>query len=224
MSTPEALIKANPLLPAEDFNELRKKGFKHIEEMGSAVWTDYNNSDPGITMLDAISYAITDLAYRTGFDIKDLLAPKQLTPETWKEIFYTAREIFHNTALTINDYRKLIIDIEGVRNAWVEPSKDYEVPLWMNYNHYEEHVDLDCDCNEKPVKICRGRLQLDPVTQEQFDGDKAGLIARMTEKLRKIESEINEYENQILTLNEKFNEETTSDDEKEAIRKLIEKI
>jgi hypothetical protein len=120
-----SLIKSNPLLPAEDYVALRKQGFKYIEQTGSAIWTDYNNSDPGITILEALCYAITDLAYRTGFEIKDLLAPEKLTNDTWKEIFYTAKQILHNTALTINDYRKLIIDIKGVRNAWIEKSKDY---------------------------------------------------------------------------------------------------
>ena len=64
-----SLIKANPLLHAEDFAWLRKQGIKHIEETGSSIWTDYNTSDPGITMLEAVCYAITDLAYRTGFEV-----------------------------------------------------------------------------------------------------------------------------------------------------------
>ena len=172
MSTADALIKANPLLPAEDFNELRKKGFKHIEKMGSTVWTDYNNSDPGITILDAVSYAITDLGYRTGFEIKDLLAPQELGPETWEQVFYTAREILHNCALTINDYRMLIIDIEGVRNAWLEPSKDYEVPLWMNYNNFERNEKNDCSCEDEECTICYGKLQLDALTPAQFEENK----------------------------------------------------
>src|SRR5687768_16756245 len=114
MKDPITLDKSNPLLPAEDYAALRKQGFKHIEKTGSERWTEYNNSDPGITILEAVSYAITDLAYRTGFDMKDLLAPEQLTPDTWKQIFYTARQILHNSPLTLNDYRKIIIDVKGV--------------------------------------------------------------------------------------------------------------
>jgi len=79
MADPISLIKANPLLPAEDYVALRKQGFKLIEKLGSDVWTDYNNSDPGITILEAVCYAITDLAYRTGFDVKDILTPEHLT-------------------------------------------------------------------------------------------------------------------------------------------------
>ena len=94
-----SLIKANPLLPAEDYVALRKQGFKKIENLGSDIWTNYNNSDPGITILEAVCYAITDLAYRTDFEIKDLLAPEKLSADTWKQIFYTAKQILHNTPL-----------------------------------------------------------------------------------------------------------------------------
>ncbi len=197
MSTPEALIKANPLLPAEDYDGLRKKGFKDIEKMGNAIWTDYNNSDPGITMLEAVSYAITDLAYRTGFEVQDILAPKQLSPEVWNEIFYTARKIFHNGALTINDYRKLIIDIEGVRNAWVAPSKDYEVPLWINYNHHHPTAKDDCSCDDGYDRICKGKLQLNQATDNLVDDDKEETIHAIEKKIDDINSLIRRLHEEI---------------------------
>jgi len=173
-----SLVKANHLLPAEDFVALRKQGFKYIEETGSDIWTDYNNSDPGITILDAVCYAITDLAYRTGFEIKDLLAPEKLTDDTWKQIFYTAKQILHNCALTINDYRKLIIDIEGVRNAWIEMSKDYEVPVWVDYNYPDKRKDLDCSCEDAEEKICYGKLGLSSIDSTTY---KEGFQAKLNE-------------------------------------------
>jgi hypothetical protein len=155
-----SLVKANPLLPAEDYEGLRKQGLKNIEKLGSAIWTEYNFSDPGITLLEAVCYAITDLAYRSGFAVKDLLAPEKLTEDTWKQIFYTARQILHNNPLTINDYRKIIIDVRGVRNAWIEPAKDYEVPVWIDYSFSEVRKEHDCCCEEPEEKTCYGKLQL----------------------------------------------------------------
>ncbi len=170
-----SLIKENPLLPAEDYAAMRKEGFRLIEKLGSDHWTDYNNSDPGITILEAVLYAITDLAYRTGFDIKDLLTPEQLTEDTWKQIFYTARQILHNSALTLTDYRKMIIDVKGVRNAWIEPSKEYEVPVWVDYNTYELNVHEDCHCEDKEEEACMGRLGIEAATPE-------GAAAFLTQK------------------------------------------
>jgi hypothetical protein len=154
------LIKANPLMPVEDFNFLKQAGIGHIEKLGSDIWTEYNTSDPGITILEAVSYAITDLAYRTGFEMKDLLTPAKLSDEMWKNIFYTARQILHNNPLTISDFRKKIIDIDGVRNAWLEISKDYEVPIYVDYQYVHTAEEKDCGCHDKPV--CKGKLSLSP--------------------------------------------------------------
>jgi len=176
------LSKANPLLPAEDYNALRKQGFQSIERLSSAIWTDYNNSDPGITILEALCYAITDLGYRTGFDIKDILAPENLTEETWQHIFYTARQILHNSPLTMDDYRKLIIDVKGVRNAWLEISHDYEVPIWVDYNAIEIHPVLDCNCSEVSERICTGRLSVNNVTEDQATKANAESVKVLTAK------------------------------------------
>ena len=119
----KALVKNPPLEPAEDFYRLRREGIGFIEQMGSARWTDYNTHDPGITTLEALCYAITDLAYRTGWDIKDILAPETASPDPLQpypnQAFFTAREILTVNPTTPDDLRRLLIDLEKVRNAWV---------------------------------------------------------------------------------------------------------
>jgi hypothetical protein len=118
---PVVLLKQPPLKPAEDFFRLRREGIGFIEQMGSQQWTDYNAHDPGITILDQLCYAITDLAYRLGWDIKDLLAtpsadPAQPYPH---QTFFTARNILTVNPVTPDDFRRLLIDLDRVRNAWV---------------------------------------------------------------------------------------------------------
>jgi hypothetical protein len=120
---PVSIAKKPVLNPAENYYELRREVIGYIEQMGSVQWTDYNTHDPGITILEALCYAITDLAYRTGRDIKDILAPA--TPPSDKkkpypdQAFYTAREILTVNPWTSDDFRRLLIDAEGVRNAWL---------------------------------------------------------------------------------------------------------
>jgi hypothetical protein len=189
MSETVSLIKDNPLLPAEDYAAMRKQGFKEIEKLGHAIWTDYNNSDPGITILEAVVYAITDLAYRTGFEVKDLLTPERLTDDTWKQVFYTARQILHNSALTITDYRKMMVDVKGVRNAWIEPSKDYEVPMWIDYNYFEKRKDEHCGCEDSALKTCYGRTALEAVTKEKFTAFKTAKLKEIKDTIEKIKKE-----------------------------------
>jgi hypothetical protein len=114
-------IQKHPKLnESTDYAILRQKGLQYIQELGSRLWTDYNIHDPGITLLELLCYAITDLGYRTSLDIKDLLAlPVTETPDPNQQAFYTAREILTTSPWTTRDYRKLLIDIVGVKNAWL---------------------------------------------------------------------------------------------------------
>jgi hypothetical protein len=91
--------------------------------MGSRKWTDYNVHDPGITILEAFCYAITDLAYRIGWNIEDILTPEAAASDPLQpypnQAFPTAREILTVNPVTPNDFRRLLIDLDGVRNAWI---------------------------------------------------------------------------------------------------------
>ncbi|NER86377.1 hypothetical protein [Moorena sp. SIO3A2] len=123
------ISNAPPEYPGMNFALLRQEGIKHIERLGGKLWTDYNTHDPGITILEQLCYAITDLSYRLDFEIKDLLAP---APGENRKQFFTAREILTVNPLTINDYRKLLIDIDGVKNAWVKPIKNSQPPIYYD--------------------------------------------------------------------------------------------
>ena len=153
-------ISKNRTLPASmDFELLRREGLKHIEELASDIWTDYNVHDPGITILEALCYAITELGYRSRFDMKDLLAGDngKLVPG---QTLFTAKEILTINPLTINDYRKLLVDIEGIQNAWLI-ADDYK--MINGETRAINEVPLFADCvndalttkpNDKPkVKI-----------------------------------------------------------------------
>ncbi len=121
----------NELLPHEDYNYLRAEGIKLIERLSGKIWTNYNAHDPGITILEALCYALTELGYKTSFDIKDLLVSKNGTQD-WSEVFFTAKQMLTSNPVTITDYRKLIIDTDGVKNAWVDVTNDYETLLYVN--------------------------------------------------------------------------------------------
>lgn len=106
-----------------NYKKLREEGIKYIEELGSDFWTDYNEHDPGITILELLCYAITDLGYRTSFPVQDLLASKEQNESNFKKQFFTAKEMLTTEPVSELDLRKLLIDIDGVKNAWLFKSK-----------------------------------------------------------------------------------------------------
>lgn len=124
------ISKAAPPFTSMNFAALREIGIKHFEKMGSKLWTDYNLHDPGITILEVLCYAITDLGYRTGFPIQDILASSK-NHEGQKQ-FFTALEILTCNPVTVNDFRKILIDCKGIKNAWLVKTTHQEMPLYAN--------------------------------------------------------------------------------------------
>ncbi len=104
-----------------DFEFLKKLGIEYIESLGGKLWTDYNDHDPGVTILEMLCYAITDLGNRIELPIENLLAKED--GSGFGNQFFSASEILPNRALTPLDYRKLFIDIDGVRNCWLSKHK-----------------------------------------------------------------------------------------------------
>jgi len=117
------IAKHPKLEPSEDYAWLRQRGLEYIQQLGSRLWTDYNIHDPGVTLLELLCYALTDLGYRTSHSVADLLAPPpgKGTPKDFeRQGFHTAREILTVNPLTIRDFRKLLIDIDGIKNGWLQ--------------------------------------------------------------------------------------------------------
>lgn len=120
MKKSTTINKHRTLPQTQDFTELRRLGLQHIESLASDIWTDYNVHDPGITILEVLCYALTDLAYRTGFKIEDLLTRKPVNGPTEQiKDFFTAAEVLTCNPVTIPDFRKVLIDQEGVQNGWL---------------------------------------------------------------------------------------------------------
>lgn len=163
-----------------DFQFLRQKGIEYLGALSGNLWTDHNVHDPGITILESLVYALLDLGYASKHSFEDLIAqrPKNNSEEedTLSSLirdqrnerescfipeaklpapdsnFFKAAEILGNSPLTILDYRKLLIDQPGIRNAWLEIDGMEEdlcrdqlnkcCPQYLN-GLYHVYIDLD---------------------------------------------------------------------------------
>ena len=107
---------------SQRFDELMQEGIDLIQRYSGDQWTDYNYHDPGITILEQLCYAITDLGYRTNFPIEDLLLLNRDRYDLERNnLFFSPEKAFSSCPLTLNDFRRLIIDaIDNVNNAWLE--------------------------------------------------------------------------------------------------------
>jgi hypothetical protein len=122
------ISRQNPAFPDYlDFESLRQIGIDHLQRMSGKVWTDYNLHDPGVTILEILCYAVTDLGYRNNLEIQDLLTQAPGATAQTDNNFFTPDQILTCNPVTSLDLRKRLIDIEGVRNAWVERFENYNL-------------------------------------------------------------------------------------------------
>ncbi|HAA20493.1 MAG TPA: hypothetical protein DCP28_17660, partial [Cytophagales bacterium] len=129
MEGPKTISKAPPQFDSQSWEALRTLGLEHIEALSKRIWTDYNTHDPGVTLLEVLCYAITDLGYRASFPIQDLLTTENTSV---KDHFHSARQVLSCNPLTLADWRKLLIDIPGIKNAWLEATQMSFPKFYLN--------------------------------------------------------------------------------------------
>ncbi|HEY4336005.1 MAG TPA: hypothetical protein VGM89_08910, partial [Puia sp.] len=100
--------------------------------------------DPGITILEMLCYAVMDLGYRTQFPSADIFSTDPNDPSA-DSGFFTPSKILTCNPLTLLDYRKLLIDIEGVKNAWIEVVDGNINGLYRVYIELEDAQATDDD-------------------------------------------------------------------------------
>src|SRR5689334_15089239 len=108
------ISKTRPADPALDHEQLFALGLEHVRRLAGQLWSDHNAHDPGITTLELLCYALTDLAYRADHPIEDLLTGAGEGVDALRTQFFSARTILPARPLTELDYRKLLIDVEGI--------------------------------------------------------------------------------------------------------------
>lgn len=133
-----------------DFEFLRKAGVEYIEKIGSKLWTDYNIHDPGVTILEMLSYAITDLSLRIEMPMQNLLASEEKNLAEMHEQFLSAVKILPSKPVSPLDYRKLFVHHKGVKNAWI--------------SKHEQKVYLNC----KDHSMSYSPFKIDEKDQKEF--------------------------------------------------------
>lgn len=102
------------------YTQLQKQALNDVQSLAGELWTDYNEHDPGVTILDALNYTLLETDYRLQFDWQDYLSLPDdgFIPE--RHALFSPLSVFPVNPVTVEDYRKLLVTaIEGLSDVQV---------------------------------------------------------------------------------------------------------
>jgi hypothetical protein len=114
-----AIARAEQYPLYKDYAALLKLAYERIAAYSGDVWTNYNDSDPGITILQNLCYALTELGNKADTPIADILSGSEDRIH-YADHFHTPLEILPVNPVTKKDFCKVILnDITEIKQVYL---------------------------------------------------------------------------------------------------------
>ena len=125
---PLSINRSPPGPSTLDYASMRAEAVRLVHAMSKPVWTDFNYSDPGVTILEQLCYALTELPYRAQFPVAELLAPPGASSiDLRRQGLAPAWSILTCNPVVMDDLRRVLIDrTPDAANVWLEKSPPQE--------------------------------------------------------------------------------------------------
>jgi hypothetical protein len=118
---------APPARTSMNYSALREGGMEWIRLWAKESWTDHNVHDPGITLLEAFSYAMTELGLRLNLDVADLLRSGEAHAEPQLE---PAHRVLPSGPVNAADLRRVLLDHPLVSDVQIFQPASSEVAFY----------------------------------------------------------------------------------------------
>ncbi|WP_267221322.1 hypothetical protein [Dyella silvae] len=92
------------------YEALRTRALTWLQALSGETWTDYNHHDPGVTLLDALCFALTEDLFGAQQPLLDLLAAPDDRVHYHRLGLRAAEEILPCRACTAMDYMRWLLD------------------------------------------------------------------------------------------------------------------
>ncbi|MDN3643354.1 hypothetical protein QWY87_11615 [Lutimonas halocynthiae] len=157
-----------------EYQELYLKGIEYLQSLSSDHWTDFNEHDPGVTILENLVYTLTNLSYKVDLPIKDILKEsKNGKLNSGDNGFFVPSEILTTNPITVKDLSKIFIDkILNIKNVWIEaPNAKCKNKNALEQNHlkglYNIYVEL-FHYDENTAKLEKEKERVHEETKRLF--------------------------------------------------------
>lgn len=159
------------------YKNLQEASLAALQQLAGKAWTDYNAHDPGVTVVEILNYALTELDYRLSFSFEDYLRDEQalLIPEELG--LFVRQQVLAPAVVSAEDYRKLIRDaIGGVEDVRVYPVREmsgmYNIALelspWVRRGEVEEIKESVRNFYYAHRNLCEGLGNVDIIRRKEL--------------------------------------------------------
>jgi len=145
------------------YQNLFQEGVAILQELSSKHWTDYNEHDPGVTILENIVYTLTNLLHKAHFPIEDILVEsKGKAIESGDNAMFLPSEILTTNPVTLEDFSKVVMDsVHNVKNVWTYPTEApegsmsgwYRIEIEPYEYPSEDHPEFDKKIGSLPERV-----------------------------------------------------------------------
>ena len=121
MSELESITISRQEVRPFDYAALRLEAIELSQKLSGKIWTDYNVHDPGVTILEQMVFTLTELGYKTCFDVEDYLASFDGSIDYESQAMYAASLVTQEFPVTLEEYAaffKTRIYGEKIHTQW----------------------------------------------------------------------------------------------------------
>lgn len=92
------------------YSRLQQRSLDALQRLSGEVWTDFNPHDPGVTMLEILNLALTELDYKLNIPLEDHFATNDGHKEFDRFGLMSAEKVFPDSIVTPADYEQLVTE------------------------------------------------------------------------------------------------------------------
>jgi hypothetical protein len=116
-------ISLGELPQTSDFVKQKELTLSCVKRFFDGSWSNFNESDPGITIMEQLVYGLTELGYCNDFPVEDVLS-NELGQLEIEDIFLKPDEALMSNTVTDEDLTKVILDQRSdVAGVYIYPEK-----------------------------------------------------------------------------------------------------
>jgi len=151
------------------YEQLQKSSLEMLQQLSGNIWTDFNEHDPGITILDVLNYALLETKYRLDFKFEEYLANRVSNRVDYPAVgLLPGDELFAPSIVTPQDYEHLIIQtLPAVQTCKVTITDDNQYLIQVAL-----HQDYDVSTNVQSIRelyhshrnLCENMKEIELVT------------------------------------------------------------